>query len=210
MPEMSDPLDALNNIIEDNDIDIVNRCRQGQTEAFSELVRRHQKKMINFAYRMIGEYDQACDVVQEAFLSAYRSLGSFRGNALFSTWLCGIVLNQARTYLKRKSIRNRREILLPEDHFQSANGGSFNTILSDEAFFVERIDRQTLQAGVQECIDKLDNKQREVLVLRDIQGHSYEEIGAILKLPSGTVRSRLFRARSDLKNHFLKMFGKTT
>jgi RNA polymerase sigma-70 factor (ECF subfamily) len=87
LPETPDPVDAQNRTIADDDAGFVARCRQGETEAFSVLVRRHQKKMLNIAFRMIGDYDEACDVVQEAFLSAYRAIGKFRGDARFSTWL---------------------------------------------------------------------------------------------------------------------------
>lgn len=207
MPEMTDPIDAPNGIIEDEDAEIVKRCQMGHAEAFSELVRRHQKKMINIAYRMIGDYDAACDVVQEAFLSAYRAIGRFRGTARFSTWLCGIVLNQARTHMKQKSIQNGREIRSHDGNIHWIDNHMSYDAPSGDVTAVERIERQKIQTKVQECITKLEGDQREVLVLRDIQEYSYEEIGAILKLPQGTVRSRLFRARNDLKRRLLKVSG---
>ena len=103
------PMEAQNRAIVDDDAGFVARCRQGDTEAFTHLVRRHQKKMLNIAYRMIGDYDEACDVVQESFLSAFRAIGKFRGEARFSTWLCGIVLNHSRSHIKQRVARSRHE-----------------------------------------------------------------------------------------------------
>jgi RNA polymerase sigma-70 factor (ECF subfamily) len=207
LQEIPDPVDAQNRISADDDAGFVARCRQGDTEAFTQLVRRHQKKMLNVAYRMIGDYDEACDVVQEAFLSAFRAIKKFRGEARFSSWLCGIVLNHSRTHLKQKSTRSRREGASLDDPIQSENRNISSVPWSQEESVVERIEKRELESKVQECIGSLDGDQREVLVLRDIQGFSYEEIGLTLNLPQGTVRSRLFRARNELKESLLKKLG---
>jgi len=207
LPENLDPVGAQNRTIGDDDAGFVVRCQRGETEAFSVLVRRHQKKMLNIAYRMIGDYDEACDVVQEAFLSAYRAIGKFRGDARFSTWLCGIVLNHSRSHIKRKTARSRHEAGSLDDPVKSEGGSFLNEPRSQEESVVERLEKREREAKVQECIGSLDGEQREVLVLRDIQGFSYEEIGVMLKLPQGTVRSRLFRARNDLKDRLLRVLG---
>jgi RNA polymerase sigma-70 factor (ECF subfamily) len=208
LPDNPDPVDAQNRTtIADDDAGFVARCRRGDTEAFAVLVRRHQKKMLNVAFRMIGDYDEACDVVQEAFLSAYRAIGKFRGEARFETWLCGIVLNQARSHLTQKTARSRREAGSLDDPVKTKDGAFLNEPLSREGGIVERLEKQELEAKVQECIGFLDGEQREVLVLRDIQGFSYEEIGAMLKLPGGTVKSRLFRARNALKDGLSRVLG---
>jgi RNA polymerase sigma-70 factor, ECF subfamily len=191
----------------DDDAVFVARCRQGDTEAFSVLVRRHQKKMLNVAFRMIGNYDEACDVVQESFLSAYRAIGKFRGDALFSTWLCGIVLNHSRTHLSQKAARGRREAGSLDDPVRTKNGTVVNEPRCPEASVLERIEKRELDQKVQECIGRLDAEQREVLVLRDIQGFSYEEIGVALKMAEGTVKSRLFRARGALRACLSRIFG---
>jgi len=161
--------------------------------------------MLNIAYRMIGDYGEACDVVQEAFLSAWRGIGNFRGEARFSTWLCGIVLNHARSHLKIRSVRSGRGGASFDDPATAEEGSREPP--SGEESAIERLERRELEARVQEGIGSLDGRQREVLVLRDIQGYSYEEIGAMLKLPQGTVRSRLFRARNALKESLLRVRG---
>ena len=202
-----DPVDAQNRTIADDDAGFVARCRRGDTEAFTVLVRRHQKKMLNIAFRMIGDYEEACDVVQEAFLSAYRAIGKFRGDALFSTWLYGIVLNQSRSRMRQKAARSRRERESLDDPAESENSSFIEGPRSREMSIVEQLEKRELQEKVQECIGLLEGEQREVLVLRDIQGFSYEEIGVMLKLREGTVKSRLFRARGALKDSLLKVLG---
>jgi RNA polymerase sigma-70 factor (ECF subfamily) len=207
LPEIADPWGAQNRPFEMDDACFVARCRQGDTEAFSVLVRRHQKKMLNLAYRMIGNYDEACDVVQEAFLAAFRAIKKFRGDSLFSTWLNHIVLNQAKSHLKKRTARFHREGELDEELSRLGSGADLGGSCSPEESAFERIEKQELEAKVQECLSSLDGEQREVLVLRDIEGLSYEVIGQTLKLPQGTVRSRLFRARNTLKNRLLKRLG---
>jgi RNA polymerase sigma-70 factor (ECF subfamily) len=207
LPEIPDPVDVQNRYSADDDVGFVARCRQGDTEAFAHLVRRHQKKMLNIAYRMIGDYDEACDVVQEAFPSAFRAIKKFRGEALFSTWLCGIVLNHSKTHLKQRGTRSHREGTSLDDPLKSEIRNISSGPWSQEESVDERIEKRELEAKVQECIGSLDGDQREVLVLRDIQGFSYEEIGLTLNLPQGTVRSRLFRARNELKESLLKKLG---
>jgi RNA polymerase sigma-70 factor, ECF subfamily len=205
LPEIADPEDARCRTAGNEDAVFVARCRRGDPDAFGVLVGRHQKRMLNIAYRMIGDYGEACDVVQEAFLSAWRGIGGFRGEARFSTWLCGIVLNQARNHLRQRSAHSGREGASFDDPATSEAGSQDPPSREESA--VERLERRELEARVQEGIGSLESGQREVLVLRDIQGYSYEEIGVMLKLPEGTVRSRLFRARNALKESLLKVWG---
>ena len=91
-------------ILADDDAEFVSRCQRGDIDAFEVLVTRHQKKMLNIVYRITGDYDDACEVVQEAFLSAYRAIKKFRGDAKFSTWLTGITVNHAKNRLKTDTI----------------------------------------------------------------------------------------------------------
>jgi RNA polymerase sigma-70 factor (ECF subfamily) len=207
LPERPDPVDAQSRLIGDDDAGFVARCQKGETDAFAFLVRRHQKKMLNIAYRMIGNYDEACDVVQEAFLAAWRAIGKFRGDARFSTWLFGIVLNHAKSHLAHRAARLRSEGASLDDPATLTEGRLLNESCCREASVIEQIEKRERESKVQECISALEGEQREVIVLRDIQGFSYEEIGTMLKLPEGTVKSRLFRARNALKDGLLKVFG---
>jgi RNA polymerase sigma-70 factor (ECF subfamily) len=156
---------------------------------------------------MLGDYGDACDVVQESFLSAYRAVGKFRGEARFSTWLYGIVVNHMRNRLKQRAARSRHEVSSIDDPMESEGGSLLAEAHAQEESVIEKLDKKELEKKVQVCIGALDGEQREVLVLRDIQGFSYEEIGDILNLPEGTVKSRLFRARNALKHSLKRVLG---
>ena len=198
---------ALHQMTDDEDVKAVLLCQKGDTDAFEVLVERHQKRMLNIAYRMMGDYDEACDVVQEAFLAAYRAIRSFRREATFTTWLYGIVVNHARNRIKQVQGRLRHETCSIDDPV-GFKGGSLQREIPDcGESAVERMEKKEIEARVQECIQTLESEYREVLVLRDIQGFSYEEIGELLKLPDGTVKSRLFRARAAMKGCLVKVLG---
>ena len=206
MTERSESEEAQNRAVGDDDAGFVARCQRGDPDAYAVLVRRHQKKMVNIAYRMIGDYDRACDVVQEAFLSAWRAIGKFRGEAQFGTWLCGIVLNHARSALAKWGVCLRIEGVSLDEPVKSDSGRLLNEPVSTEESAIERVEKRELAEKVQTCIGRLDGEQREALILRDIHGFSYEEIGVMLKLPAGTVKSRIFRARNGLKEN-LRLMG---
>lgn len=207
MTEIARHLDNDNRATGDDDIEFVILCQKGDTEAFAVLVERHQKKMLNIAYRMTGSYEDACDVVQEAFLSAYRSLKTFRRESRFSTWLYRIVVNHTRNRLARAKARYYCEGPVIDDPEEMEGAKSFREIPSRDLPIIEQIEKKEISEKVQECIAALDIEHREVIVLRDIQGCSYDEIGTILKIRIGTVKSRLFRARLALKDCLVNIFG---
>jgi RNA polymerase sigma-70 factor (ECF subfamily) len=204
--EMSRHVDSDNRAIYDEDLEYVVLCQNGDVEAFAVLVERHQKKMLNIAYRMTGNYDDACDVVQEAFLSTYRSLKTFRQESRFSTWLYRIVVNHTKNRLKQiKTLSHNQESF--SDPAEIEDERHLCQAPSSEAPPLEQLEKREREAKVQECIISLDDEYRDVLVLRDIQGFSYEEIQDILKIPDGTLKSRLFRARNALKDCLMKLLG---
>ena len=137
--------------------------------------------MINIAFRMTGDYDDACEVVQEAFLSAYRSIRKFRGDARFSTWLYGICLNHARNRLSQVARRSHYEVQSLDDPVDDPAGSGVFEPAAGDLPALDQLERKELQEKVQKCIDSLEEPHREVLVLRDIEGFSYEEIADILQ-----------------------------
>ena len=191
----------------DEDYKAVSACREGDADAFEVLVEKYQKRMLNVAYRMTGDYEEACEIVQEAFLSAYRAIKKFRGEARFATWLYGITVNHAKNRMKQMQSRSRHEIPSLDDPVETENGRLAHDTPSDEVPIVEQLEKKEVQMKVQECINSLEEEYREVLVLRDIQGFSYEEIRDILKIPDGTVKSRLFRARDAMKHCLKRAIG---
>ena len=200
---MSNRIDVQSPVTVDEDYKAVTACQKGDVDAFEVLVEKYQKKMLNVAYRMTGDYEEACEIVQEAFLSAYRAIKKFRGDARFATWLYGITVNHTRNRIKQIQSRSRHEIPSLDDPVETENGQLPHDPPSDEIPIVEQLEKKEIQTKVQECINSLEEDYREILVLRDVQGFSYEEIRDILKIPDGTVKSRLFRARDAMK-HCLK------
>jgi RNA polymerase sigma-70 factor, ECF subfamily len=191
----------------DEDLPIVLNCRNGDIEAFQALVERYQKKMLNIAYRFLDDYEDACDIVQESFISAYKALPKFRGESTFSAWLSAIVMNHSRNRLKQKKTRACREcVYLDTPKDQEKDGVSFELPSENESAH-EKLEKMELERRVQDCINTLSDDYREVVVLRDIQGFSYEEISTSLQVSDGTVKSRLFRARDSLKDCLSDVLG---
>ncbi len=191
----------------DDDLPYVVACQKGDTEAFAVLVKRHSKKMFNIAFRMLGDYDEACDVTQEAFLSAFRSIGRFRIESKFSTWLCRIVINYSKNRLKMRQSLSKHESASLDDTGDGREGCSACLAAASDGDPSRQMEQRELAAQVQKCISALDMEHRDVLVLRDIQGFSYEEIRTALKIPDGTVKSRLSRARLAMKDCLKKVIG---
>ncbi len=191
----------------DEDTEIVSSCKKGDTDAFEILVNKYQKKMLNIAYRMIGNYDDACEIVQDAFVSAFKNMKHFRGEARFSTWLYTIVINLSKNRLKQLTVKEHREELTLDSSMNPDDRQLKKEPVSSEPSVLENIEKRETQGVVQGCINSLDYEFREVIVLRDIQGFSYEELSDMLKMKEGTVKSRLFRAREALKNCLKRALG---
>jgi len=191
----------------DADMALVASAQQGDLSAFESLVAKHQKRMLNIAFRIIGDYEDACEVVQDAFLSAYRNLRGFRAESKFSTWLTAITVNLSRNRLRRVVLRQKREPLSLDAPIMTNDGEVMPDPPSKEPSVLDRMERQDRSQKVQDCIKALEHDFREVLILRDLQDFSYEEIGVMLKVAAGTVKSRLFRARESVKACLKKALG---
>jgi len=165
------------------------RLRAGDAQAFEELVASHQHRVFGVALRMLGSAAEAEEIAQEAFLRAHRSLPEFRGDAKLSTWLYAIVSRLCLNRLAsgdRKAVRHGEEILLRvADPRGGPDAGA---------------ERGELEAALHRAIAELSEERRVVVILRDLEGLSYEDIAVALGIELGTVRSRLHRARLDLKD----------
>ena len=184
----------------DDDYEIILRCQKGEVDAFEEIVKKYQKKMFNISYRITGDYNDSAEVVQDAFVSAYKSIRSFQGKSKFSTWLYAIVINLSRNRLKQVRTRAYHEEVSIDDPVESVNGQIKTEPASGDLSALERLEKREINQKVQDCINSLESDFREVVVLRDIQGFSYQEIVALLKIAEGTVKSRLYRAREALRD----------
>ena len=192
---------------ESDDVELVSAFRSGDESAFECLVRRHQKAMLNLATRVVGNYDEACEVTQDAFVAAYKGLASFRGEARFTTWLTTITLNQARNSFTRLAARRRHEAYSLDESHARGEENHHHEPPSTAPSALELLEGQAIRQRIEKCIAELPLDFREVLVLRDIQEHSYEEIGVLLKVREGTVKSRLFRAREGVKDCLKRTVG---
>lgn len=191
----------------DDDYELVRRCKEGELEAFEALVIKHQKKMLNVAFRMVNNYEDACEIVQDAFFSAYKGIQSFEKRSSFSTWLCTIVINASRNRLQQIKSAISHEQFSLDDPILTDSGSMQTELASDCPSAAEQLEKKELQARIQGCIDTLKSEFKEALILRDIQGFSYDEISDMLKVSQGTVKSRLFRAREYMKNCLRKAPG---
>jgi RNA polymerase sigma-70 factor (ECF subfamily) len=191
----------------DNDAALVLLSQKGDLAAFESLVVRHQKRMLNVAFRLIGDYDEACEVVQDAFVSAYKNIRTFRGDAKFTTWLTTITLNLSKNRLKQIKSRQGHVSYSLDDPLQTENGEMTLDPPSKEPSVLDRLEKRDVQNKVKDCIKALEPEYREVLVLRDMQDFSYDDIGGMLHLREGTVKSRLFRARAAIKDCLKQAMG---
>lgn len=178
------------------DKSLIQKCKQGDIAAFNELVQRYEKRVFNFAYRMAGNYDDANDVAQEAFIRVFNSIGTFRGDANFTTWLYRIVTNVFLDERKKHKAHLQTSL---EDYIELEENSVTRQIEDGKPtpdFLIEQGERNTL---LQKAIQALPEYQRIMVVLYHTQSKSYEEIAEIMKLPIGTVKSRLNRARLALR-----------
>jgi RNA polymerase sigma-70 factor, ECF subfamily len=170
-----------------NDSDLERRLRRGDPRAFEELVIAYQHRVFGVALRMLRNRGEAEEIAQEVFLRVHRAVEDFRGEAKLSTWLYAIT---SRLCLNRLASGERRVSREGEESLERLRADA------DPAAHVERVE---LEAALQRAITELPEERRIMVVLRDFEGLSYEEIATALDLPLGTVRSRLHRARTDLK-----------
>lgn len=178
------------------DRQLIERCRSGDREAFDELVRRYERQAYNLAYRLSGNYDDASDVVVEAFVRVFQGLHTFRGEANFGTWLHRVVVN---TFLDmRKRSKGRQNVSLEEQ--LELEGDTLTRQIEDTGPGPEElVEKEEREEILQRAIAQLSPERRILIVLYHFENLSYEEIARMLSLPVGTVKSRLNRARLALR-----------
>ena len=177
----------------DPDRTLVDEAKSGSLDAFESLVRRYQHRVVNYVQAIVRDSGEAEDVAQETFIRAYRSLGRFRGESAFKTWLYTIATNTARTALER---RGRRERVADQSLDDEARALTAERVPSHgpdpEATLVTR-------DAIDRALATLPDELRVAVVLRDVEGLDYKEIAEVTEVPMGTVESRIFRARRKLR-----------
>ncbi len=166
----------------------------GREASFEELVRRYQRPIASYVYRMVGDYDAALDLTQEVFIKVYNSLSRYRSEFKFSTWIYKIAHNAAIDHLRRHSVRD--QVLLTRDENNQPEISIESRRLTPE----QESEREERRSEIESVVHALPAAYRELIVLRHSHDLSYDEIAEVTGLPLGTVKNRLFRAREAMRD----------
>ncbi|NOY77906.1 MAG: sigma-70 family RNA polymerase sigma factor [Calditrichaeota bacterium] len=200
LPQKNNDFQEPYNSLEDEDL--IEKFQQGDIKAFNEIVRRYKDPLLNFVYRFLGNRTESEDIVQETFLRVFRNKHAYRKVAKFSTWIYTIAGNLAKTELRKRKKRNLFSI-------SDIGYEDKDYEISDESLSPEKtVNSSMYDEIIQKEIQNLSPKFREVIILRDIQELSYEEISKIIKIPIGTVKSRVNRARLRLQERLKFLWDK--
>jgi RNA polymerase sigma-70 factor (ECF subfamily) len=182
---------------------LIQDCLKGRTEAFGELICRYQDRLYNTVYRLLDNAEDARDVVQDAFLHAYQALATFKGDSLFFTWLYRIAVNTAF------SLKRKQRAILSIDRAREGDAAAdpLDASASNQPdFALEQADEERV---IQAALSRLSPEHRAVLIMKDMEGEKYETMAEVLQVPIGTIRSRLHRARMELRELLLQQKGLT-
>lgn len=188
----------------DDDKDLVERAKTGDTTAFDELVLKYSARLYGLVYHMTSNREDASDVLQDVFAKAYRSLKRFRGNSSFYTWIYSIAVNMTLNFLKKRN--RRRGMSLDDIESGIGNDAEFLELTTGNSPSQE-VNLRELQQRLNDAMMQLSDDHRAVVTMFDIQGLPHAEISKILGVSAGTIRSRLFYAHRQLQN-FLEEFRK--
>jgi RNA polymerase sigma-70 factor (ECF subfamily) len=188
---------------EESDLSLVQRAQRGEPGAFDALVRRYQHKVVKLVMRYVRNPTEAEDIAQDAFIKAYRALSRFRGDSAFYTWLYRIAINTAKNSL---ASRARNPVQLDSNGSGDEDRPSLEERMIDTATPEALALTEEIRATVSAAIDRLPEDLRTAIMLRELEGLSYEEIAKTMDCPVGTVRSRIFRAREAVDERLREIF----
>ena len=175
---------------------LIQKSQQGAMDAFEQLLLRYEKKVYTIAYKYMGNAEDASDLAQEALIKAYQSIGTFRGESSFATWIGRITANRCLDELRK---RKRLQTTSLDEELELEEGSVQKEIASEKDTPEQHTIRQETVQYVQQKLAQMREEYRLVLVLRELEGHSYEDIAEMLNCSLGTVKSRISRARNYLK-----------
>jgi RNA polymerase sigma-70 factor (ECF subfamily) len=188
----------LKNVNAVADCDLVTRAIAGREDGFEELVRRYQRPIAAYVYRMVGDYDAALDLTQEVFIKVYASLARYRSEYKFSTWIYKIAHNSAVDHLRRHSTREQSLV-------NQSDGEPYDLPIESGRLSPEQeSEKAERRAEIEAVVRQLPSAYRELIVLRHSHDLSYDEIADVTGLPLGTVKNRLFRAREVMRQQFVE------
>ena len=178
---------------------LIRAIQTGDMAAFDELVLKHKDRLFNLVYWFLGDYQDANDCAQETFIKAFKSINRFRFESAFSTWLYRIAINTCKNRIKSSAYRWKKKTVSLEISNGSKNGNPCSEIVNGSPTPAMALEKKERMMWIQKAINSLPEEQNQVVVLRDIQGLSYQDISDITGLNLGTVKSRLARGRLELK-----------
>jgi RNA polymerase sigma-70 factor (ECF subfamily) len=187
------------------DQELVERVQSGEKAAFDILVRKYEHKLANVISRYIHDPSEVLDVAQDAFIKAYRALPNFRGDSAFYTWLYRIAINTAKNHLVAASRRPPKDDVDAQEAEQFEAGSGLKEYATPERLALT----SELARTIQDAIGELPEELRVAIVLRELEGLSYEEIASAMECPIGTVRSRIFRARDAIDRQIRPLLDET-
>ena len=189
--------------VDTSDLGLVQRVQRGDKTAFDLLVRKYQHKVIKLVTRYLRNPSDAEDVAQEAFIKAYRAMPQFRGDSAFYTWLYRIAINTAKNAIVS---RDRNPVEFDLDMQAIEESQSMQARLADTTTPESLLQTEEIRTTVNQAIDALPEDLRTAIVLRELEGLSYEDIALAMECPVGTVRSRIFRAREAIDRRLSEVF----
>ena len=193
---------SVGQVAESQDAAFVRRLQANEDAAYDELVRMYNASIYHVAFRMLGDPSDAADAVQDIFLKVFRNIGSFRGDAALKTWVFRIGLSEILNRLRWWKRRHRISTISVDD---DNNGQRPAYCIRDSAPTPQQaLESREQELAIQEALGRLSSDHRSIVVLRDIEGFSYLEIADILSVSVGTVKSRLARARTDMKKSLIR------
>jgi RNA polymerase sigma-70 factor (ECF subfamily) len=182
-----------------SELDLVKRCQTGDTEAFDELVIRYRTRVFGMIYNMIHSEQDAWDLAQDSFVKAWKSIGRFRGQSSFYTWIYRIVMNVTIDWLRKKQVKGGGTEFDDAIHLTQIDPAS-KTVPKTEALPHKAMERDEIRSRLENAIGQLSPEHRAVILMKEIEDMQYHEIAEALECSIGTVMSRLFYARKKLQN----------
>lgn len=190
----ADPADPPT--VDSPDHELVRAVLDGDATAYRGLVERYQGRLYNVIYGMVRNREDARDLTQDAFVKAYKNLGRFRFGSSFYTWICRIGMNVAIDHLRKQKVRKAQEF---DDGIATKGQGGVISLAHHRNDPRKELHRKQIHARILAALDDLPDEQRQVVVLREMEGLSYKEIAEVMDIPEGTVMSRLYYARKKLQ-----------
>ena len=191
-------------VVSNPDHELVRACLDGDATAYRGLVERYQGRIYNVIFGMVRNREDARDLTQDAFVKAYKNLHRFRFGSSFYTWICRIGMNVAIDHLRKQKVRKAQEF---DDGIVTKEQGGVISLAHHRGSPDKELERTRVHQQILAALDTLPEQQRQVVVLREMEGMSYKEIAEVMDIPEGTVMSRLYYARKKLQEALKEVYG---